>query len=1157
MAELRLLCAPAGCGKTRIATRWYAEAVREGGFDAAVLLLPSPRVVHQVTSNLLENRTLDGLIDARIYTFPELAEAILRANHAHAPEIGDLQRELLVRGILDDMAGGELEMLEASSKTSGLVRALIGFIDELKRAAVRSEEFSAILRKIGFDRSLDRELSTIYSRYQQALHKQGLYDEAGQFWEARDLLKNARTAPLEEARFIMVDGFSDFTTTQIEVLKYLSEATETTVVTLPIQQCHELGYAVTPWDPAADGFDTSVDPRLQSAEAPQMSFDEAGRLNEAYELPRRTFERLWNTFDACRVLQIGYEDAQSSGASGARSAGDTSRPGAVDFLRRYLFDYSAPDAPEDLSDVTFIEAETPRDEIKGIARRIKSLVRDGVAPEDIYLGFRSPDRHRSLIVETFEQFGIPLYFSGTDSVAGQPLVQLVMSMLNILAGDFRREDVVNFLRSELVDVAALAADAPDADLVYTITCEAGIVRGWLQWRDGLRLYRRRLQSHRDELAAGRSVNEIEDGMWGLRNLEQTQQRLRQVEAVQSFMEALRDELTRLPETGPLTDHIAALKALMERVGLSNEGIFERACCDEPKLSAASIRAFDTFCDALRQLHDSPQLTGVSREMERPEFIRYLDRLVQGLQFRPDGASTGRVQVLDLHQLRQLRVPHLFLPNLSQGVFPKVYRESTFYDDGQRRKLAEVGGLGIRTRTTTAIEEASLMCSVVSAAMERLYLSFAGSDEDGSPQLPSIYFEEAERVLGADPEGREKEATTHIARDTADIHGQRVLREFAFSQIFGTHPDSVNNAAGAETFDLLTETDGEMLSRTVAAALAEARRYARDPFDHFDGVLDDPAIIEDVAERFGESHTYSASQLGTYGQCPFRFFLSRVLGLSAVEEPDFAIDAASRGTLVHRIMARFFRDWRADPPFQTAIRESDVKRAREMLQEVARELLQLHENQQLVAHRGLWRLMCEQMMEDLMEFPAAEAGYNNDEVFCPLMHEASYGYGNSPPVEITGDERDVRVGGRIDRVDIVKDRDGAHLGYAVFDYKTGSSHPSGAQMMAGENLQLPLYIMAARLLLEDDEGLECLLAAFYQINNGPKRRSNVKPGSRWLDRDELLEAARHRIREFVGSIIAGRFPVAPTESACRYCDFRSVCRFTPWRCEAKIGEGIND
>ncbi|MFP3903832.1 MAG: PD-(D/E)XK nuclease family protein, partial [Armatimonadota bacterium] len=1028
MAELRLLCGPRGCGRTRIITRWYADTVGEGEFDAAVLLLPARRVIDRVTSRLVSEHGLDGLLDARIYTFPMLAETILRANHAYAPKITRLQRELLVSGILDDMADrGELEILEASSRTSGLVGMLLDFIDELKRAAVRSEQFTALLSRLGFNRSLDRELSTIYTRYQRGLQGQGLYDEAGQFWEARDLLRSGHTAPLEAARLILVDGFSDFTTTEIEVLKYLSETVEATVVTLPLPQCEDVGHAVASWDPAEDGLETSMDARLHSADAPQMSLDTSPAPNEASFLPRRTFERLRETFESCRVLQLGYEGSRSFNGSATSSPQETAGDDALRFLRRHLFDYSAPHPPKDQSAVTFMEAETPRDEIRGIAQRVKSLVREGVSPEDIYVGFRSPDRRRSLLVETFEQFGIPLYFSGTDGVAGQPLVQLVMSMLNIVAGDFRREDVVNFLRSELVDVTAFATDVPDADVVYTVACQAGIVRGWSQWNDGLSLYRRRLAAHRDQVAGGRSTNEIEDGMWDLRDLNETEQRLQQVERVQSFIEALRDELTRLPETGLMTDHVAALGALMQRVGLSNERIFERSCCDEPELSAASIRAFDEFCDALRQLFDSPELTGVNRQMERPEFIRHIDRLVQGLQFRPDAARIGRVQVLDLHQLRQLRIPHLFLPDLSQGTFPARYREDIFYDDSQRRKLADVGGLGIRTRTTNTMQEAFLMCSAVSAATEHLYLSFAGSADDGSPQLPSIYFEEAERVLESDPETRDTETTTHIVRDTADIYGQRALREFAFSQIFGTHPDTVDDAAAAETFNLLTETDGDLLPRAVGAAVAEARRYSREPFDEFDGVLDDAAIVAAVAQRFGEDHTYSPSQLGAYGQCPFRFFLQRVLGLSAVEEPDFAIDAASRGTLVHRIMARFFRNWRADPPFQSAIREGDVTRAQRKLEEVAREVLRLHENQQLVAHQGLWRLMCEQMMEDLREFPAAEARYNNDEIFCPLMHEAQYGYGDSPPVEITNGGLHVRVGGRIDRVDIVKDPDGAHLG----------------------------------------------------------------------------------------------------------------------------------
>lgn len=1138
MPAIRVLCGPPGCGKTHTVTHWYARAVKQDGFDAAMLLLPSTNVVRQVSGRMLAGGCLPGLLDARIYAFPDLADALLHANHAYAPEISDLQRELLVARILEDMdEEGRLEALRGSAETPGLTRALISFIDELKRAAVRTDEFADTLQQIGLNRPLDTELSEIYSRYQQTLQQREVYDAAGKFWEARDCLARGETAPFESVRLVLVDGFSDFTTSQLQVLQHLAEIAETSVVTLPLEGCESVRDETMRWDPSEDGLETEG---IRATESSDSTPEPGGheRREEANRQATRTFQRLMDVFDDCRVLEMPC----------------LSEPGdELAFVQRHAFDYSAPNPPQEGSCVTFIEAETPRDEMKWIARRIKDLLINGTGPSDICVAFRSPSGYRDLIAQVFEEQGIPVHFGATDTVASQPLVQLVMSLLNIVGGDFRLQDVANFLRSELADVTDIADDAPDADLVYTIACEAGIVRGWSQWEDGLALYGRLLQAHRDELRQGRDVSDIDDDMWSLRDVEETDRRLQQVEQVQTFMTALRQMLADLPLVGSFTDYIENLNALLQMVGLTTERLYEETCAVEPELGAENLRAFDSFCEALRQLYDSAQMTGAQRTMERAEFIEYLDRLARAREFRPDTTATGRVRVMDLHDLRQLRIAHLFLPDFTQGTFPLEHTEDTFYTDHQRERLAEKGNISIRTRATRASDEASLFCEAIAGATERLYISFSASSSDGRPQLPSIFYEEAERVLQRDDDDRIRERTSHIARELEGIYGQRSLREFTFSQIFGTHPERMNEQAGAEGYDLLTETDGEVLSRATQAAAAEARRYSLEPFDRYDGILDDEEILAQIAAEWGEEHDYSPSQLGGYGKCPFHFFVTRVLGLSAIEEPEIGIDARVRGSLVHRILAQFTARWREGSASGRPITEGDIEQAQQQLREVATEQFQSYEHRTLVAHQGLWRLMKEETVEDLAEFPVAEASYNSeDELFCPVREEATYGYGRYPPVTVDLDGIEIGIRGRIDRVDIVKDADGAHLGFAVFDYKSGSSHPGSRQMVSGQNLQLPIYIMAGESILEDEPPLECLLAAFYQIRDGAKRRSNVKPGSHWLDRDELLEAARMRIREFVRAIMQGRFPVSPASGACDYCDFRSVCRFAQWRCEQKSG-----
>ena len=98
----------------------------------------------------------------------------------------------------------------------------------------------------------------------------------------------------------------------------------------------------------------------------------------------------------------------------------------------------------------------------------------------------------------------------------------------------------------------------------------------------------------------------------------------------------------------------------------------------------------------------------------------------------------------------------------------------------------------------------------------------------------------------------------------------------------------------------------------ALAAFEAQRFKASPFDDADGALTDTECVAAVATRFGPHHQFSVDQLETYAQCPFMFFLNRILAVDDVEIPVSEFDARVRGTLMHRILQRFHERYRGVP-----------------------------------------------------------------------------------------------------------------------------------------------------------------------------------------------------------------------------------------------------
>ena len=1097
------MCGPPGCGKTEQMLSRYVADVRQGGFDAAVLIVPSARVARRISRRLLTEKVFAGLMDARIFTFPDLAESLLRANHVAARELTRLQQELVMRRVVVevDTADG-LAVLGASLDTPGLIRALLDFIEELKRAAIRPDEFARGLRAADLQRPLDKDLCAVYARYQQALTERQLYDAAGKFWEARDLLEAGKMNPLGEMKTLYVDGFADFTTTQLQVLAHLAAFARKTTISLP--------------------------------------YDDSEAREEVRCLPEQTLKRIKEA-----MPEAACEEAQLSSCPND----------ALAHLRSQLFAIEPSDPPEDAANqIELVEADSPRAEMAGIAAEVKRLLLDGVRAADICVAFRQSAKYRSLLAQMLDEHGVPYCFSTGDVIVGQPLVQTVMSLLNIATGDYRREDVVNFLRSELVDLSSLQEDGkPDSDTVFAVACDAGIVRGRQQWTDALALRQRLLRRDLQRLAQkGLDTDDADASERAASSEEEVAASLQDAEAVGRLITRLMEALDGMPQTGTVAEHVEALAKLLKQFGMGSSDLTKRA--RGALANPANMRAFDALCQSLDEWREMAALTESGTEMSAPEFVTELNQLVRQVEFEEGTREQGRLEVVDVHDLRQVRGPYLFLADVAEGSFPATYREDVFYSEIERKRLSERAGFDLRSRPNNEMEEAFLFHEAVSAATKRLYLSYANAGDDGNPVLASAYFDDVRRVLDERVKMKKRPKTTVAAR-ACDTYGVRQLREYAFWRLHAPALNDDQEQDGLRAWNLLCELDAEIVPHAALGAAAETRRYSREPFDHHDGVLDDAALIARMREDWGPEHDYSASQLGSYGKCPFRFFLERVLELDSVQEPDEEIDRGQRGLLAHRILQNFLTDWLNNDSHPRAILEDNLADAETALAEAADRVFADHERQNLVAHQRLWEMTQEELRTDLAAFPVAEAQANaskDEVVYEPLWLEVGYGYGNKPALVNDREGEQVRIRGWIDRLDLVVDANGEVVGFAVFDYKTGSSVPGPKEMMSGTDLQLAIYMMAGEEMLEDDNrGLECLLAAYYKVvNGGAKRQPQITPDGR-NKRDEILGTAKDHIAEFAGSIRAGRFPVNPkTADVCRSCDFRSVCRYVQWRCREK-------
>lgn len=910
MRRMTLLCGPPGSGKTRRVVDLYVRRAEEQGDDAVALLVPSLRAAALLSARIASHRACGGLFDPRIFTFPALAETLLDANGEPVRRLTDLQRHLVLRDLVSRLqADGKLGGLSALAGFEGFLEAVDGLISELKRAAVDPARFSELVRRHCPEHPANEGISALYEAYQRVLTTHALYDDAGAFWQARDLLAEGRRRPLENVSLLLVDGFEDFTTTQLQVVELLSREVDQVVVTLRLR------------------------PESQS---------------EAYALPQATRRRLREHLPELQEEWLG----------------DPAPPwrSSLEGLRHCWMDLEAP--PDLIPDdsVALLAAPGVRAEAREVARQVKGRLLEGVAPGDIAVLVRSLDVYHAPLVEAFAEFGVPCRVGVGRPLNQCPAAQTVLDILDVPAGDYQREDVVKLLCSSYVARTRgmlLAGTQWEAriggDELEDLALRIGVIGGAREWT-------RLLSYHRNRLAwllePGRLQEpEDEDGE-PRRSREDLEAEAAALEQAQRLLNGLFELLNPLMAASTPAHGTAALAAAVDALGVAR--CAQRA--DDLAAAAADTEALRLLFEALQEWVETAPEIGLTQPLQPGEFVAAVRELCRRLSLAPAPDHEGAVRVMDVYEARQLRFPEVFVVGLNEGVFPQARHADAIYDDDARARLNREGTV-LEQRLPRQSEEALLFLEALSAAEKRLWLSWATCDADGGPLLCSHFLEEVQRLFSPPLVPRIRRLSQVIS-EPFEAACPRELLESALDR------DAAPGGARAAAFTVLRSGMPQVLAHAQRSADMEAERDSPRPPGAWDGVIGDPDLQALLAAEFGADRHFSPSSLGAYGTCPMGFFCGRVLGLQELEEPKEEVSARDLGEMIHRILAQFFAARTKGQDAYRSLTEEELPAEQERMAQIVRRVFA--EREGLVPHRRLWEVVREQVAQDMAALLALEA-----------------------------------------------------------------------------------------------------------------------------------------------------------------------------------------
>lgn len=1111
-----LIAGPVGSGKTHAAIEeiLLERSVSGSAFKPVWVLTATGEQAHGFRARLVTASAYQVLFGVEFFTFESLYLRLLDLLGDPQRQLAEAARYRVLRHVIAELdAAGALAHFGPVAKRPGFVGQVAGLIYELKQGLIDPVDFADVAAQRG---PKDRDLARIYTAYQDFLRARALVDRHGAGWLAVEHLEKLKTndAPLPvEVTLLVVDGFDQFNKVHIELLVWLSRLVPNLVLTLT--------------RPATE--------------------------------PGRRFQRFDLTH--AELLKAGGQDVQYDKIQwDERAPADLSLdpvPARAPVLDHLVAQVFRPQ-PERLSDpgaaLALIEAPDIPREVSAVLRRVKRLLLAGVSPEDVLIVARDLARYAGALRETARAYGLPLVVRRPVPLRENPAVAALLDLIDLAAGDFPRRETLDTLRSPYFAPPHLLPEG--IALLARASLDHRVTRGRGAWLDAARwaAYQRpdedgdpgaaRLDSDAAAALAARlaawfdrvtppaqgTVYEFVDWLEALIGPDPAAQEQDDADASVAGEPVVASE--QEPEPNPARAHLDLPGCI--RAGRDPERVAR---------DIEALHALKRVWAGARHAADLVAGDGPPPVMDWAEFRQDLGLALDEATVLPLGGQSrlGRVLATDALEARGLPHDHVFLLGLAEGVFPAPQSDGALYHDQERRALEQGHGLDMITGAERA-DDMSLFYQVLGLARRTLTLSRFTVDDRGAPVPPSPYWS---AVCAAVEPG----AVERIGPGAApQLAGAAAPGELAVALAAALGTDQTDAALAAHNALLARNGWGTRWRAVLRGRALEAGRLdPRQSFDRFSGILRDPAWIAAVADALGPERVWSASQLTDLGQCPFRFFARRLLGLEEFAEPEEGPDVMQIGAINHAILEDTYRRVGAAG---LAITPENADRALAILDDVAEEIFDRAPEDFGFRPSALWRHERADLLRRLRALVALDFSEETplrlqpnwkrpshpvlvalgEAARYPLAQEARFGMaGGSPLVVIEGEAGPLLVRGLIDRLDRAGDV------VVVIDYKTGSTRRSVSDLAEGRDFQMLVYLLAAPDVLQDDS-LRVGGGLFWHIHNR-------ETSSEIAADDPALDAARQHAHAAIRAARAGQYPVQPNGGRCpRYCPFGALCRY---------------
>lgn len=751
--------------------------------------------------------------------------------------------------------------------------------------------------------------------------------------------------------------------------------------------------------------------------------------------------------------------------------------------------------------ISVIKAGNRQKEVELISKEIKALITEkNVEPHRICVVFNLIQQYSPLVRDVFKLNNIPFNLTDRFSLAAfNPVIEL-LSFLEILENDFYYKDIFRVLGGTLFDKIEI-----DSSNLLQTAVKLKLVAGYDTWMNKIADVQETIDH--DKTGSG--------GVYRNLNLKKAAADLKKIK---KKLEPFDKELTPADFLKNLQHLIYERKLPIKLINAEEERKEE------------NIKSVEVFLDTVKELIELFVLEyGTDKKFPLGFYMNNLRTAVKSARFNIKEISNYGALITNLNEIRGLNFDYLFIAGLTDGDLPTRYSPEIFFS-----------GEFVKSDMRHLTEERYHFYQSLCSWEKGLYLSY--SEKENKKEL----------------------SRSNFLTEFLQLFSVKIKTEDNYKNILYNNED-------------LLKTAGFIASGanyTIAPAVEINGNEIKNDIDFFDkkttgteaefegnGYIYNKLSGEDRTELENRKHdVYSITQLETYAKCPFKFFIERVLNLNEIEEPKEDIEAFEMGSLIHDILYEFYKAAAEKKMGIIGRSEADALKALELLFEIAEQKISgsgFHSPFSFYEKERILGLNGNRQESILYKFYLEERERNPE--FEPSHFEIAFGRATEDNAAIRNFTIDgINIRGKIDRIDVDPD----NLKYKVADYKLNGKKPNESELLRGISLQLPLYMQAARELLEEKTGneFEPAAAEIYSLKPGkdfgskpvrPARAQsyddvNDEKKQKLIDYNNMLiENCKEKISVFVDSISHGVFNVTGhqdrEELVCKYCNHLSLCR----------------